>query len=224
MSRSQGVRGAILDRDGTLIDFHRDAELGAVVSAFHPSQIRLLPGVVEGLAALRDAGFVLAIATNQPGAAKGQVPQHAILRTNRALVELLAAQGIPIASVATCLHHPEGGPGGDPALARPCDCRKPAPGLLLGLCSTLGLDPAASWMLGDGEPDVGAARAAGMRAGLLLDTRRCELCPHKASEADHHARGSEQGAALLAGAPSWARGADRVAARLDELVRAILSV
>ena len=172
------MRGAILDRDGTLIDFHRDAELGAVVSAFHPDQIRLLPGVVEGLRALRDAGFVLAIATNQPGAAKGQVPRAAIERTNRALVDLLAAQGIPIASVATCPHHPEGGPGGDPALVRACACRKPAPGLLLGLCRELGLDPASSWMLGDGDADLGAARAAGMRRGDPdRHAPRCELCP-----------------------------------------------
>jgi D-glycero-D-manno-heptose 1,7-bisphosphate phosphatase len=198
-----GARGAILDRDGTLIDFHRDADLGAVVSAFHPDQIRLLPGVLEGLASLRDAGFVLAIATNQPGAAKGQIPRAAIDRTNAALVALLAAQGIRIASVATCLHHPEGGPGGDPSLVRACACRKPAPGLLLDLCEQLGLDAAASWMLGDSAADVEAARAAGMRAGLVLDTRRCELCP------------------LKDGGPACR--ADRVAERFDALVSAVLA-
>ncbi len=223
------TRGAILDRDGTLIDFHRDAELGAVVSAFHPAQLRLLPGVVEGLAALRDAGFVLAIATNQPGAAKGQVPVEAIERTNRALVDMLGAHGIPIASVATCLHHPEGGPGGDPALARPCDCRKPAPGLLLDLCRTLGLQASESWMLGDGAPDVGAAHAAGMRAGLVLDTARCELCPNKTGWAGGHG-GSPPNVTGWAGGPivtgepvHFSRGADRLAARFDALVEAILA-
>ena len=90
--------------------------------------------MVEGLRALRDAGYVLAIATNQPGAAKGQVPRAAIERTNRALVARLAEHGIVIAAVATCLHHPDGGPGGDPALARACDVpQAPAPGLLLEL-------------------------------------------------------------------------------------------
>jgi D-glycero-D-manno-heptose 1,7-bisphosphate phosphatase len=197
------ARGAILDRDGTLVDFHRDADLGAVVSAFHPDQLRLLPGVIEGLRRLRDAGFVLAIATNQPGAAKGQVPEAAIHRTNRALVEMLGAHGIPIAKVASCLHHPEGGPGGDAALVRVCDCRKPAPGLLVGLCRDLGLAPAESWMLGDGAVDVEAARGAGMRAGLVLDTRRCELCPLRD-------RGCQSAAP------------DRVAARFDALVAAIL--
>jgi D-glycero-D-manno-heptose 1,7-bisphosphate phosphatase len=170
-------RGAILDRDGTLIDFHRDAELGAVVSAFHPAQIRLLPGVIEGLHALAGAGFTLAIATNQPGAAKGQIPWAAIAQTNEALVARLAREGIAIAEVAVCGHHPEGGPGGDEALVHACDCRKPAPGLLLGLARSLELDVAQNWMIGDTDADVGAAHRAGMRAGLLLDDRRCELCP-----------------------------------------------
>jgi D-glycero-D-manno-heptose 1,7-bisphosphate phosphatase len=197
------VKGVLLDRDGTLVDFHRDPELGAVVSAFHPDQLRFLPGVIEGLTALRDAGYVLAIATNQPGAAKGQIPRAAIDRTNRALVDRLAEHGIPIAAVATCLHHPEGGPGGDPALAIPCDCRKPAPGLLLSLCRDLGLDPRASFMIGDSSADVEAARRAGVRSALLLDTRRCELCPIKDSELQCKA--------------------DFVAARFDALVRAILA-
>lgn len=198
-------RGAILDRDGTLIDFHRDAELGAVVSAFHPDQIRLLPGVVEGLRALADAGFLLAIATNQPGAAKGQIPAEAITRTNAALVAELAREGVAIAEVAVCGHHPEGGPGGDATLVGACECRKPAPGLLLGLARSLDLDVAASWMIGDSDADVGAAHRAGMRAGLLLDLRRCELCP---------LRGRDGRDEL---AP------DLVAPRFDALARAIVA-
>ncbi|WP_437960918.1 HAD-IIIA family hydrolase [Sorangium sp. So ce119] len=167
----------MLDRDGTLIDVVRDPELGVVVTAFHPDQIRVLPGVIEGLRRLSDAGFLLAIATNQPGAAKGQVPWTAIERTNRALVDGLREAGVAIAALAACPHHPEGGPGGDPALIGPCACRKPEPGMLTSIARDLDLDVAASWMIGDAPSDVAAARAAGMRAGLLLDRRRCELCP-----------------------------------------------
>ncbi len=196
---------AIVYRDGTLIDFHRDAALGAVVSAFHPDQIRLLPGAIEGLRLLADAGFTLAIATNQPGAAKGQIPRSAIARTNQALVEVLRAQGITIAGLAVCEHHPEGGPGGDVSLIGPCECRKPAPGLLLQLARELSLDPAETWMLGDTAADIEAARRAGMRAGLILETQRCELCPLRVG--DERAQVSP----------------DRVAPRLDLLARSILA-
>jgi D-glycero-D-manno-heptose 1,7-bisphosphate phosphatase len=100
----------------------------------------------------------------------------AIERTNAALVELLEGYALSIAAVKTCMHHPEGGPGGDRSLIEPCSCRKPQPGMLVSLAEELDLDRAATWMLGDTAADLGAARAAGMRCGLVLPVARCELC------------------------------------------------
>ena len=174
---SGAARLAILDRDGTLIDVVRDEETGAIVTAFHPDQLRLLPGAVEGLRALAGAGFVLAMATNQPGPAKGQISRAAVARTNAALLALLAARGVPIAAVEVCEHHPEGGPGGDPELVRACDCRKPGSGMLRTLLARLDGDPARSWAIGDSVADLEAGRAAGLRTALLVPRSRCELCP-----------------------------------------------
>ena len=168
---------AILDRDGTIIDWVRDEETGAIVSAFHPDHLRLLPRAVEGLRALQDAGFALAIATNQPGPAKGQISVAAVERTNAALVERLAAEGVRIAALEVCMHHPEGGPGGVAELARPCGCRKPLPGMLRAALARLGGDPARSWMIGDALADLQAGRAAALSTALVLPPGRCELCP-----------------------------------------------
>ena len=195
--------GALLDRDGTLIDVVRDEETGAVSVAFHPRQLRLLPGVIDGLRALRDAGFALAIATNQPGPAKGQYSREAVTRTHQALVELLRAHEIEILAVAACLHHPSGGAGGDPTLIGECACRKPKPGLLRTLLTDLALDPAQSWMIGDSVGDVQAARAAGVRSALVFSRERCELCP-------------------LRGGPPV--GPDVVASRFDEVAARILEL
>lgn len=167
----------ILDRDGTLIDFVRDEETGAIVSAFHPSQIRILPGVVEGLRILQNAGYLLAMATNQPGAAKGQCSVEAIASTQNALVNLLRDLGIQVSAVRSCAHHPTGGPGGDPRLVSDCACRKPKPGLVDELVRLLDLDRAASWMVGDTYVDVECGRTAGMRTALLMARGRCEFCP-----------------------------------------------
>jgi D-glycero-D-manno-heptose 1,7-bisphosphate phosphatase len=174
---AEDMRLALLDRDGTLIDVVRDEETGTVTTAFHPSQIRLLDGVVDGLGLLVEAGYRLAIATNQPGPAKGHFSRGAVEATNAALVDQLGTLGIPIARVAACLHHPDGGAGGDPSLIGPCACRKPKPGLLIELMQALGASPARTWMIGDSMADVDAARAAGVRVGLLFADNRCELCP-----------------------------------------------
>jgi D-glycero-D-manno-heptose 1,7-bisphosphate phosphatase len=171
---------AILDRDGTIIDIVRDEETGAITVAFHPEHIRLLEGAVEGMRALQDAGFLLGIATNQPAPAKGQFSASAVQRTNDALVATLAHQGIRIAALEVCLHHPQGGPGGDPSLVCACDCRKPRPGMLVRLLERLDGDRSRSWMIGDAAGDVEAGKAAGVRTGLVFAQNRCELCPLRA--------------------------------------------
>lgn len=192
----------ILDRDGTLIDVVRDEETGTVNVAFHPSQLVLLPGVVDGLKSLAANGFKLGIATNQPGPAKGHFSRHAVQRTNDALVALLRAEGILIEAVAVCLHHPTGAPNGDRELITDCDCRKPKPGLLRALDENMRILKAESWMIGDSRADLEAAHAFGVRSALVFSTQRCELCPLRAGPS---------------GAP------DIVAPRFDDVVARLLS-
>jgi len=194
-------KAVILDRDGTLIDVVRHHETGVITVAFHPCHLRLLPGVLEGLELLVSAGYVLGVATNQPGPAKGQFPVSAVEATNQALSGLLEARGIPIAAFEVCLHHPDGGPGGDPALRQHCSCRKPKPGLLQRVLRNTGVAPDRAWMIGDSPSDVEAAHAAGVRVALLFPRDRCELCP-------------------LRDGPSVRP--DLSGARLDQLARAII--
>jgi D-glycero-D-manno-heptose 1,7-bisphosphate phosphatase len=168
---------AILDRDATIIDVVRHEDVGVVTVAFHPSQLRVLPGALEGMRALQEAGYRLAVATNQPGPAKGQFSAEAVANTNSALMDLLAGQGIAIAALEVCLHHPEGGPGGDPSLVRACDCRKPKAGMLNSLLERLGAGREQSWMIGDSVSDLQAGVAAGLKTALVFASNRCELCP-----------------------------------------------
>jgi D-glycero-D-manno-heptose 1,7-bisphosphate phosphatase len=194
--------GIILDRDGTLIDVVRDEETGVISVAWAPSQLRFLPGVLEGLELLKAAGFVFAIATNQPGPAKGQFSVDAVHRTHHALVAALAELGVAVSSVEVCWHHPQRSPHGVRELQVSCDCRKPEPGLLLRAMAHAEFDPARTWMIGDSPVDVEAARRAKVRSALVFAQNRCELCP------------------LRSGSPI---APDVVAQRFDEVARRIVS-
>jgi D-glycero-D-manno-heptose 1,7-bisphosphate phosphatase len=148
-----------LDRDGTLVE--------EVAYLHDPERVVLLPGV-PALAAVAAAGVALVVVTNQAGVARGLYAEAAVGAVHRRLAELLAAAGVRLDAVLHCPHHPE---GTVPGYARACRCRKPGPGMLETAAERLGLDLAASWLIGNHPADVGAAVAAGARP-LFVATGR----------------------------------------------------
>jgi D-glycero-D-manno-heptose 1,7-bisphosphate phosphatase len=159
-----GSAAVLLDRDGVLNELAPDPCSGALESPLAPAEVRLLPGAAAAVARLAAAGYILACVSNQPAAAKGMVSVEELLAVHERVIELLAREGVVLAGSRLCLHHPR---GVVPALAGPCSCRKPAPGMLLDMADSLGLDLPASWMVGDTDADVGAGRAAGCRTLLI---------------------------------------------------------
>ncbi|MDA0182379.1 HAD family hydrolase [Solirubrobacter phytolaccae] len=157
-------RAAIfLDRDGVLNDPVPDGD-GPPESPYHPEDVHLSTGAVEGARALRAAGFALVVVTNQPAAAKGTATVAALMAVNSRVREVLADAAVELDGWYTCLHHPA---GTVPELSGPCDCRKPAAGMLLQAARELDLDLAASWIVGDSDSDVGAGERAGVRTALV---------------------------------------------------------
>ena len=102
--------------------------------------------------------------SNQPAAAKGLVPVEQLQETNDRVLELLAAEGVTFDGFELCLHHPDGIVEG---LSGTCDCRKPAPGMLLRAAHRLGIDLKRSWIIGDTDSDVLAGNAAGCLTVLV---------------------------------------------------------
>jgi len=145
-----------VDKDGTLVE--------NVPYNVDPAQVRLLPGVLQGLARLQRAGFALLVASNQAGVALGRFPPAALQPLERRLDALLAPAGVTITGYLWCTHHPHGIVASH---AIECACRKPQPGLLLDAARRHGLDLARSWMIGDILDDVEAGRRAGGRAVLV---------------------------------------------------------
>jgi D-glycero-D-manno-heptose 1,7-bisphosphate phosphatase len=144
--------GVFLDRDGTLLHL--------VPYLSDPARVRLYRGAAAALARLRGAGARLVVVTNQSGVARGFFPRQAVDRVNARMKALLAAEGVRLDAVEVCPHLA--------AVTGPCDCRKPAPGMILKAAHRFGIDLAASWTIGDNASDLDAARAAGTRGALVL--------------------------------------------------------
>jgi transaldolase len=121
-------------------------------------EVELLPGVARALRRLHDAGFVLAVATNQPAAAKGKLTRAELDAIHREIVALAEREGARISSSHVCYHRAEDG----------CDCRKPRTGLLRDALMTVpGARPEQTWMVGDRATDVMAGQALGFETALL---------------------------------------------------------
>jgi len=150
------ARALFLDRDGTLVwPYHYPSR---------PEHLRLYPDLAPELAWFQARGWRLVVVTNQGGLARGYFDAAALERLHAHLRAVLAAEGVVLDAIYHCPHHPQ---GVVPALARACDCRKPAPGLLLRAAGELGLDLAGSWMIGDILDDIEAGHRAGCRAVLV---------------------------------------------------------
>lgn len=149
-----------LDRDGVLNALVPDPETGRPESPLRASDTALLPGASEAVDALRRAGWAVVVASNQPAAAKGK----ATLEDLRAVHHHVRDALPPVEAWRYCLHHPEGTVA---RLAGPCQCRKPAPGLLIAAAFELDLELPESWMVGDSDSDVAAGVAAGCRTVLI---------------------------------------------------------
>jgi D-glycero-D-manno-heptose 1,7-bisphosphate phosphatase len=156
--------GVFLDRDGVLNEPVMDSDSGHAESPLRVADVHLIPGAAAAVCALRAAGYALVCVTNQPAAAKAKTTVGELEAIQLRVGELLAAEGARLDSWRMCLHHPDGVVS---ELSGHCDCRKPAPGMLLDAAAELGLELSRSWMFGDTDADVLAGRAAGCKTALI---------------------------------------------------------
>ena len=152
-------KAAFLDRDGVI-----NVDTGYVGRW---EDFQFAPGAIAMLQRLAGEGYLLIVITNQSGIARGLYSEDDYQQLTRRYRDELARQGVDLAAVYHCPHHPEGIVA---EFARACDCRKPAPGMILRAIREHDLDPASSMLIGDSERDLEAGRAAGVGRLLLVET------------------------------------------------------
>jgi D-glycero-D-manno-heptose 1,7-bisphosphate phosphatase len=148
----------VLDRDGVLNRTVPNPAEPRPDSPLAVSEAEVFPWVPGVLRDLTAAGYALAVASNQPAAAKGKTTRAVLDAVHAEILRQAQADGGVILSSHICFHRSEDG----------CACRKPATGLLVeAFARHTACAPAASWMVGDRATDVLAGAAFGLRTAFL---------------------------------------------------------
>lgn len=148
-----------LDRDGTIVE--------DVDYLTRSDQLRLIPRAAAAIRSINQMGYAAVIVTNQSAVARGMLSESALAEVHDRLRDMLAAEGAHIDGIYYCPHLPDGPVA---QYAQRCDCRKPAPGMLLQAARDLGIDLPASVMIGDSLRDLEAGKAAGCATLILVKT------------------------------------------------------
>jgi len=141
----------ILDRDG-VINFDSPDYIKS------PEEWTPIPGSIEAIARLNQHGYRIFVATNQAGIARGKLTLSDLHAIHQKLLDAVTAAGGAIAGIEYCPHHPDDH----------CDCRKPAPGMLLAIERAAGTPIQGHPYVGDSLKDIRAAEAAGCEPVLVL--------------------------------------------------------
>jgi len=150
----------ILDRDGVI-----NRESDDFIKS--PDEWEPLPGSLEAISRLSEAGYRVVVVSNQSGLARGLFTIDDLNRIHDKMIRTAAERGGIIEAVFFCPHAPDDG----------CKCRKPQPGMLLEIGERLHEPLHRVWFVGDRLSDVEAARRAGARPVLVETGKPFERPP-----------------------------------------------
>jgi D,D-heptose 1,7-bisphosphate phosphatase len=147
-----------LDRDGTI-----NEEVGYMDSL---DKFKIIPGTYDAIRLINESGMKVVVISNQAGVARGLFTEDFIKMTHEYLQNALRKRGAYIDNFYYCPHHPT---EGIEPYRQICNCRKPAPGMLLQAAQDLNIDLKRSYLVGDRFNDMEAGNRIGVR-GILVKT------------------------------------------------------
>lgn len=145
---------APLARSWKLAMFDRDGTINVDTGHLHePEKLELIPSTVDIMRGYSDdPDFKVVVVTNQAGIAKGLYTEADMRRLHRYMEDELEKLGVCVDAWYFCPHHPD--------YTGPCECRKPAPGMLLAAMRDFDARPSDCAMYGDAATDKEAAEVA----------------------------------------------------------------
>ncbi len=140
----------ILDRDGVI---NHDSPYYIK----NPQEWQPIVGSLQAIVALKKAGHLVTVATNQSGVGRGLFTLKTLNAIHAKMNESLRQLNVSLDGIYYCPHLPD----------ENCECRKPKPGMLLQIKQDFPEEFANSILVGDSLRDIEAAHAAGCRAALV---------------------------------------------------------
>jgi D,D-heptose 1,7-bisphosphate phosphatase len=147
-----------LDRDGTI-----NEEVGYLDSL---DKFKIIPCAYEAIRLINESGMKVVVISNQAGVARGLFTEDFVKITHEHLLATLRQKKAHIDNFYYCPHHPT---EGIEPYRQNCNCRKPAPGMLLRAAQDLNIDLTRSYLVGDRFNDMEAGKKIGVR-GVLVKT------------------------------------------------------
>lgn len=152
ISANEQVKLVILDRDG-VINQDSDAYIKS------PEEWIPIDGSLEAIAKLSQAGFTIAVATNQSGISRQFFDHYTLARIHQKMCDAVELAGGILSGVFYCPHGPDEG----------CRCRKPGTGLLEAISLEFNTPLADVPLVGDSLKDIQAAKQMNCRP-ILVET------------------------------------------------------
>jgi D-glycero-D-manno-heptose 1,7-bisphosphate phosphatase len=156
---TEGRAALFLDRDGVLVE---------EVNYLHrPQDARLIDGAADVIGRANRLGIAVVIVTNQAGIGRRYYDWMHFIAVQAKITGMLTAAGVHLDAVFACPHHADARP---PYQHPDHPARKPNPGMIVMAGGLLGLDLAASWIVGDRSSDVRAGLNGGLAGGVQVAT------------------------------------------------------